>query len=212
MAAKKGTTKKTTTTQASTEGTTEEQTTATEGTTEEQNTAPTEPATTEEQAPAETEATAPAEEEPAAEEPSFEVPDALQGLATRLNDYVLAMGPNQPLNADEIQTQQLKLRAVINSLLKTEDELFGDAMKHVVSVVRENRKGVFSERLIFRGFPQMKLARSERQRLEILVSLLLSTADAKTPSKVTDVVDMNVVFRYVTDNDQQQRLQSFYGM
>jgi hypothetical protein len=25
-------------------------------------------------------------------------------------------------------------------------------------------------------------------------------------------VDMNVVFRYVTDNDQQQRLQSYYGM
>lgn len=210
-----GTRKKTTTTQPA--DTQESKTQETQGTEDQgqtteaptQDVAETQEPTTSEDTQAPEEETQP---EPEVEEPEFDGPEELRGLALRLDDYVNSMAPNVPLDSSDIQTNQMKLRSLIDVLLKTRDELFGEAMKLVVGAVRDNRKGVFSERLVFRGFPQMRLARSERQKLETLVSLLLATADANNPSKVKDVVDMNVVFRYVTDNDQQQRLQSYYGM
>lgn len=208
-----GTRKKTTTqtTEAKEPKTQETQGTEDQGQTTEaqtQDVAETQEPTTPEDTQAPEENTQP---EPEVEEPEFDGPEELRGLALRLDDYVNSMAPNVPLDSSDIQTNQMKLRSLIDVLLKTRDELFGEAMKLVVGAVRDNRKGVFSERLVFRGFPQMRLARSERQKLETLVSLLLATADANNPSKVKDVVDMNVVFKYVTDNDQQQKLQSYYG-
>jgi hypothetical protein len=129
----------------------------------------------------------------------------------KLDEYIENMAPNKMVEQDDVVRNQLRLRSIINLLMGTPAESFGDAMKSVVKKVRDNRKGVFSERLIFRGFPQIKIARSERQKLETLVTLLLATADAKQPAKVKDVVDMNVVYRYVKNDEQQQKLQSYYG-
>lgn len=222
MAAKKGTTaKKTETKTAETktqETTTEEnQQAPTEGTQTEQTSEETTQTqasgdTTENKEPEVTKDPEP-EKEQAKEEPkpSIDVPEGLESLAAKIDQYTAAMAPNMMVETDEILRNQLRLRSIINIVLATPAEQFNDAMKLLVKKVRAERKGAFSERLVFRGFPQIKLARSERQKLETLVSLLLATADAQQPGKVKDVVDMNVVNRYVKNDDQQQKLQSYYG-
>jgi hypothetical protein len=224
MAAKKGTaTKKTTTTKTEAKTAEENQT---------QETQQTETGVTEDQAPTETgdttqesgEQTSPetgGDTTPPTPEPTTQSGGDEQGndpaeeetdvLSVKLNAYIENMAPNKMVEQDEIIRNQLRLRSIVNLLMATPAESFNDAMKSVVKKIRAERKGVFSERLIFRGFPQIKIARSERQKLETLVSLLLATADAQQPAKVKDVVDMNVVYRYVKNDEQQQKLQSYYG-
>lgn len=100
---------------------------------------------------------------------------------------------------------------MINNVLDLADDRFGDGLKFLARVIRAHRTTVFSETMIFRGFDRMRVSRGERQRLETLISLLLATADVKNPKDVNKSVDMKVVYRFVTDNNQQQKLQSFYG-
>jgi hypothetical protein len=137
--------------------------------------------------------------------------DGLRQIAYRFDQYVAAMDPKAPQTSQSIQKQQLKLRTVVNNILDLPDEKFADGMKMLIQGVRQNRKGAFSEAHLFRGFPELRIARAERQKLEQLLSLLLASADSKSPKKVTEVVDLNVLFRYLNSNDQQQKLQSFYG-
>lgn len=153
------------------------------------------------------------DESPVKEEPTTELEgeESKDVLSVKLSAYIENMAPNKMVETDEIVRNQMRLRSIINLLLATPPESFNDAMKSVVKKVRAERKGAFSERLIFRGFPQIKIARSERQKLETMISLLLATADAKQPGKVKDVIDMNVVYRYVKNDEQQQKLQSYYG-
>jgi len=164
--------------------------------------------------------TAPPKEDPAVEEevkseddgPVLnDVPEGLESIAYQLSEYIAAMSPGKAQTGDSLQKNQLRLRSVINAVLLLPDDKFGDGMKFVVAAVRKFRKTVFNEMYVFRGFPQLKIGRGDRQKLETLVSLLLATADSKSPKQVTKVVDMDVVTRYVTDNNQMQKLQSFYG-
>jgi hypothetical protein len=138
-------------------------------------------------------------------------PEGMGSLAYQLGQYIDAMKPGKAQTGDSLQKNQLKLRSVINAILQLPDEKFSDGMKFLTAVIREHRDGVFNERYVFRGFPQIRVARTERQKLETLITLFLATADSKSPKSVSKNVDMTVVMRFVTNNDQQQKLQSFYG-
>lgn len=210
MAGKKGTSKKKTETQSADESKVKDTQTETEVTEPETET-PTPPETVEEKDTSSEEQAPPPAEKDVKEEDVVQESDAGSRLGDKLDAYIEAMAPNKMVESSDIQNNQMRLRSVINLLLATPDESFNDAMKTVVKKIRSARKGAFSERLIFRGFPQIKIARSERQKLETLITLLLATADAQQPGKVKEVVDMNVVYRYVKNDDQQQKLQSYYG-
>lgn len=140
-----------------------------------------------------------------------EAPEDLKSIAYQLGEYIDAMRPNKGQTGDSLHKSQLKLRGVVNAVLQLPDEKFDEGMKFLVGAVRAYRDDVFSERFIFRGFPQLRISRPERQKLETLISLLLATADSKSPKTVSKTVDLNVVLRYVNDNNQQQKLQSYYG-
>lgn len=142
---------------------------------------------------------------------SKNAPKGLSSIAYQLGEYIMAMSPGKGQTTDSLQKNQLKLRSVINSVLLLPDDKFADGMKLILAGVRKYRDGVFSELHIFRGFATLRVSRPERQKLETLISLLLATADSKSPKAVTKVVDMDVIMRYVTNNDQMQKLQSFYG-
>lgn len=141
-----------------------------------------------------------------------EIKDAgLKQIAYRFDQYVADMDPKVPQTTETLLKHQLKLRTLVNNVLDLPDEKFADGWKMLIKGIGQNRKGAFSESHLFRGFPQLRVARAERQKLELLLSLLLASSDSKSPKKVPEVVDLNVVFRYLSNNDQQQKLQSFYG-
>lgn len=145
------------------------------------------------------------------EEYQKNAPEGLAGIGYKLGQYIDAMQPHRPQDSATLQQHQLKLRGVVNNVLDLPDEKFAEGMKFLIGAIRKHRNGVFNELYLFRGFESMRTARVERQKLEQLLSLFLATADSKSPTKVKDVVDLRVVFKYVTNNDHQQKLQSYYG-
>lgn len=140
-----------------------------------------------------------------------EAPEGMGGIGYKLGGYIDDMQPHLAQTEASLQKSQLKLRGVINNVLGLGDSQFNDGMKFLVKAVRDHRKTVFSETMVFRGFDRLRIGRGERQKLETLISLLLATADVKNPKDVKKSVDMKVVYRFVSDNDQQQKLQSYYG-
>lgn len=136
---------------------------------------------------------------------------SVEGVKRDLDEYASSMGSNANLEMDDIVRYQMRLRSAINNLLNLEGDEFDRAMKQTLEFIRTHRNTLFAANNLFRGFPQLKLSSRELKRFEHLLNLLVSAADQQNPRNVTKVVDLNVVFRYVTDNAHQQKLTNFFS-
>lgn len=128
-----------------------------------------------------------------------------------LNDYAKNMALNQNLETREIVRYQMRLRSVINDLFNLSGEEFDEGVKTLVSFIRKYRKSLFHERNLFRGFWSLKLSKNEVRRFEHLLNLFVTAADKNSPRSAIDDVDFNVLFRYVTDSKEQEKLSAFFS-
>lgn len=137
--------------------------------------------------------------------------DAVSILEQSLESYAKEMAPGIRQTNDSIVRHQMTLHRIVNSVLSLTENDFHKGMKMLVRIVRENRKGAFSDRHAMRGFERLRLSHDQLVRFESLMSLLMSAADMENPKAVKKVVDFKVLFRSVTDNEQQQRLQEYFS-
>ncbi len=155
-------------------------------------------------------------EEPAPEnkpEPKLAVSqdDRVAFVQKSLDDYVQNMGPNVPVTEDDIRSNQIRLKNTINSVLSADDAIFDEVFTEAVKRIRADRKGAFRDVLVYRGFATMRIRQEERKRFEMLLQLMLACADSKNIKSIGDKVDLGVVLRYVKNDEQANRLQSFFG-
>lgn len=133
-----------------------------------------------------------------------------QHVVDGVASYAAAMAPNMPQTEQSIQQSQRRLKTTIDTLLRLPAEEFGAAIKAVVATIGEHREGSFNERYLFRGFPGLRLPAQDRTRFELMLSLLTTASDVKSFSEVKKHVSMDVLFKYITDNDQQQKLAGMF--
>lgn len=139
-----------------------------------------------------------------------EVSKDLQVFVQQIDDYIDAMHPSKRQNKEQLLRNQAKLHSIFNTLLSQEQRLFEEAVKILLTAIRANRDTVFSEYSIMRGFPELRINKSQRQRLEQLINIFFVAADSQNPRDISHSVDFSVVFRYVRNNREQQLLQSFF--
>lgn len=182
--------------------TTEDKPEGTDGQASEQETTATEDKTQEETKPAED------KPEPAA---ALSSNSRVASVQSSLDDYATKMAPNFPVTEDAIRSNQIRLKNVINTIMSSDDEVFEEVMTAAIKRVRSNRTGAFSDVMVYRGFPSLRIRQEERKRFEMLLQLMLAAADSKTTKQISDKVDLSVILRYINNDAQQNRLQSFFS-
>ena len=165
-----------------------------------------------EQAPAVVE-TASEEEQPSADEPvQVLVSTSMALVQQELAEYVEAMRPGREVSANTGMLMQVKLNALIKSVLRQEGEEFVAQLNYLLAAFEEHREGVFGERYVFRFIDSVPLSRGDRTALERLVNLFIVTADAKSRMDALKHVDLAKVAETLQDGKMQERLFQFYSM
>lgn len=190
---------------------------ADQGTVEETTTAPAQETQAEETAGQDEEEPAAPEveetEEPNPDEPvQVLVSTSMALLQQELAEYIEAMRPGREVSANDGMLMQVKLNALIKSVLRQEGEEFISQMKYLLAAFEEHRGGVFGERYVFRFVDTVPLSRGDRTALERLVNLFMVTADAKSRQDALKHVDLAKVAETLQDGKMQERLFQFYSM
>ncbi len=152
-------------------------------------------------------------EEPNPDEPvQVLVSTSMALLQQELAEYIEAMRPGREVSANDGMLMQVKLNALIKSVLRQEGEEFISQMKYLLAAFEEHRGGVFGERYVFRFVDTVPLSRGDRTALERLVNLFMVTADAKSRQDALKHVDLAKVAETLQDGKMQERLFQFYSM
>lgn len=153
------------------------------------------------------------EEEPVADEPvQVLVSTSMALLQQELAEYVEAMRPGREVSANTGMLMQVKLNALVKSVLRQEGEEFVAQLNYLLAAFEEHREGVFGERYVFRFIDSVPLSRGDRTALERLVNLFIVTADAKSRKDALKHVDLAKVAETLQDGKMQERLFQFYSM
>lgn len=134
-----------------------------------------------------------------------------QILRSRLEDYVKAMAPAQPMNDENGARNQVGLYRIMMSLLRSDANTFKADMDHFLSVIKANRKGVFSERYCLRFVANMALADGDRRCFMALMNLFLTTCDPQSRQHTIKQIDMKQVIETISDESVRQRLLAYYS-
>ena len=129
----------------------------------------------------------------------------------QLLKYVSEMAPNVTQTLDSLVKRQMLLIDGLNILLRQDDQAFPKALTAVIDLVRQHRKTVFSELMLFRAFPSLRITRAERQKIETLLTVLTTAADVKNPRLVKNHVNFEVLAARLGNDMQRQRLESYFG-
>lgn len=154
----------------------------------------------------------PATEQPQSESESTVVSDPVKPIVNTFSEYAQAMKPGTPVTIQDITRWQMRLRNAVNTMLKIDARYFSEAMLAVIGIIRENRDGAFSPRMLYRGHPQLRVSSSELTALQSVLNLLTTSADYNNPRDINDMVDLNVVFGHLNDDEAQNKLTSFYQL
>lgn len=145
------------------------------------------------------------------EEETTVVSPRIAVLKSMLNGYVEGMATNRPLESGEVRQRQMELRSILDTTLSIDGEDFSDAMALVIGVIRDNRKGVFNERYVFRGFPELQLPHEALRLFENKVTLFLAAADCQNPADVSKSIDLRVLCRDITNADHVSKIMTYFG-
>lgn len=135
-----------------------------------------------------------------------------QAHCERLQDYVATMKPGVPMTAGQGVLYQRKLWNCIQLTLRQENSEFIRHYAELLRVVKENRhrQGVFNERYVYRFFSELNLGAEELSNFRRLVNLLLCTCDIGSRHLALRQIDMRTTLAGIVDEQQRQRIASFY--
>lgn len=156
--------------------------------------------------------TQPSKEEPkSTKDSSSKVPEYLQKIQASLDEFAHNMALNQNLTPKEMARYQMRFRSAINNVLNLEGERFDEGFNLLIEFVRKHRNTLFAMRNVFRGFRVINLSETERKRFEHLVNLITCAADFKNPRQATNTVDLKVMFRYMDNESERQKISNFFS-
>lgn len=127
-----------------------------------------------------------------------------------IDDYVAKMDVKKPYTPGCFAIEQAKFFRNLTKLLNFSNGDAIKAYKYVVEKARENRKGVFNERYIMRDFQSLPLQANERQLFELLMRVIIASADSKLLSDVKKVVQLNMVTKLFKKSSDSQMFMTFF--
>lgn len=181
-----------------------------------ENEAPAEPEVTEGEstAPAEPEGTTPeaeADGEGDVAEDETPAPEHATVIFAkdRLGYYVENMALNRPQTPKSLAQLQLTFVNVVETLFRTEGEVFGKILDEMIAMVENNRKQ-FTLAHAYRGFEQLTQMPKRIRLAKQMLNLIITAADCKDKKKVGELIDLRL-FNNSVDGVQQELLASYFS-
>lgn len=129
-----------------------------------------------------------------------------------LKDYVATMRPGVPHSGEEGPNAQSALYRVITNVFRQTGSDFSAAMNMLLGTVRENRKGAFNERYVFRYMDRVKLNSQERRNFERTINLLIATCEPATRQDGLKQIDLDATVSGFGDPNLIQKLSEYFSV
>lgn len=136
----------------------------------------------------------------------------IQAHNDRLEEYVRVMAPSRPTSSKEGAAAQRMLWHAIKLMLTRDGNEFVHHFSETLRVIRENRKGAFSERYVYRFFDQLDLPADDRRNFERMLNLMLHTCDPTTRMLSMRQVDLRSSLSGLRDERQRQKVSAYYAL
>ncbi len=127
-----------------------------------------------------------------------------------IDEYLAMMKPGRSHSGNEGVVAQTKFFRLIQLVLRQEGSLFYKLFGELLTAVKENRKGAFSERYLFRYFEQITLPINDRKNFERMLNLLITTCEPSTRAHALKQVDLQGTMEGFKDHEMEQRVEGFY--
>ena len=108
----------------------------------------------------------------------------------QLAEYVAAMDVKKPQSESSILGSQTKLLSLMRGLLNAD---YADARvmtEHLILVVQDQRRSVFSERYLFRGIGTIRCTKDEGRQFLKFLDIIQVVADRKDGESLARKIDM----------------------
>lgn len=131
-------------------------------------------------------------------------------IITRLEQYVAAMGPTTPINADNGSINQRNLYTILQNAIGATGGEHRIAMDAVLYIIHRNRDGAFSDRLVMRFMEVTRLTRDAALAFQSLLHLFTTTCNPATRRNALRTIDMRRIVDKLGTVQYQQNLLDFY--
>lgn len=130
----------------------------------------------------------------------------------RLENYVKTMAPGKPISKEECINQQMALWNSIKTMLNCEGNEFVLFYSHMLQIIKENRKGAFSERYLYRAMEFVRLTSEDRTNFMRLLNLMLTTCDPMMRQLAMRQVDLRTSLAGLRSESQRQKIMAYYTL
>lgn len=130
----------------------------------------------------------------------------------RLADYVAGMAPGKPLTNEAGVAFQMSLWNSIKIMLAKQGSEFVLHYSEMLKTIRENRRGAFSERHLFRFFEYLRISSEDRRNFERLLNLMVVTCDPGLRQLALRQVDMRSSLSGLKSEQQRQNICAYYAL
>ena len=130
----------------------------------------------------------------------------------RLQDYIDKMAPGKPVSTQDGIAAQMGLWNLIKLMLTRESNEFVLHYGYLLNTIREHRRGVFSERHLYRFFEHLKMSAEDRTNFTRLLNLMVTTCDPSMRQLAMRQVDLRTALSGLRSESQRQRVAAFYEL
>lgn len=134
---------------------------------------------------------------------------SIKFLVATLTEYVKRMGPNSSVTETRGGELQANLAGVFDVVLSLKPELAQIGLEIIVTVVKQNIKGAFQERLAFRFANTMPLNKELSIRFQLLTTLFITLASGTKKKDLAKALNIRQLHEYITDRTAKANLSEF---
>lgn len=126
-------------------------------------------------------------------------------------DYMQAMDPKKPVNADIGSRYQVSLYRAITRTINNLGDDFDLVFTAILRLFADNGSDVFAERFVFRFMDSVNLSSDEIKGYQRLLNLLINTADPKGRASGLKMTDFNKTLEFGLTEEGRARVLTYFN-
>lgn len=133
----------------------------------------------------------------------------IQHVIATLGNYVKRMSPNATVSEVRGGELQAELAGLYDLVLGLDPELSSIGMEIIVSVMKMNLRGAFSQTLAYRFSNTVPLNKELSIRFQLLTTLFISLASGTKKKDLSKTINVRQLHDYISDRNAKANLSEF---
>lgn len=133
----------------------------------------------------------------------------IQHVIATLGNYVKRMSPNAAIDEVRGGEIQAELAGLYDLVLSLDPELSTIGLEIIVSVIKMNLRGAFSQTLAYRFANTIPLNKELSIRFQLLTTLFISLASGTKKKDLSKTINVRQLHDYITDRNAKANISEF---